>query len=44
MQRLLGELKPEAAYFTEYRGKRTGLLIVDLQNVSQIPSFADPCF
>ena len=41
---ILEELKPEAAYFYEENGKRTGVLIVDLQETSQIPAVAEPWF
>ena len=44
LKRLLDEAKPEAVYFTEFDGKRTALLIVDLANASQIPSLAEPWF
>ena len=44
MQKLLGAMKPEAAYFTEFGGKRTGILIVDLKAASQIPALAEPWF
>lgn len=44
MQQILGELKPEAAYFIEMSGHRTGILIVNLDNTSQIPSLAEPWF
>ncbi len=44
MQKLLGEMKAEAVYFTEFGGKRTGILIVDLKEASQIPAFAEPWF
>lgn len=44
MQRILAELKPEAAYFTEYDGKRGAILIVDVADPSKIPSFAEPWF
>ena len=44
MKRILAELKPEAAYFTEFDGKRTGILIVDLADPSQIPAMAEPWF
>ena len=44
MKRILDELKPEAAYFTEFIGKRTGILVVDLPDVSKIPAFAEPWF
>jgi len=44
MKRLLDELKPEAAYFTEIGGCRTGILIVQMESTSQIPSLAEPWF
>ena len=44
MQRILGAQKPEAAYFTEFGGKRTGILIVDLAEPAQIPALAEPWF
>src|ERR1039458_404731 len=44
MQRILAQQKPEAAYFTEYHGQRSGILIVDLKDASQIPAFAEPWF
>ena len=44
MQKILGQLKPEAAYFTEFGGERCGILIVDLAEASQIPALAEPWF
>ena len=44
MQTILGELKPEAAYFTETHGKRTAFLVVDINEASQIPAIAEPWF
>jgi hypothetical protein len=44
MQKILAEQKPEAAYFTEYHGQRSGILIVDLKEASEIPKFAEPWF
>lgn len=44
MQRILAEAKPEAAYFTEYGGRRGAILIVDVTDPSKIPSFAEPWF
>jgi hypothetical protein len=44
MKRILDELKPEAAYFTEFDGRRTGVLVVHVDNASQIPSIAEPWF
>jgi hypothetical protein len=44
MQKILGQLKPEAAYFAEFDGQRCGILIVDLKETSQIPAIAEPWF
>ena len=44
MQRILQEQKPEAAYFTEYEGCRGGILIINVDNPSQVPFFAEPWF
>ena len=37
-------LKPEAAYFFTDRGVRTGIMVVDFKDVSDIPSIAEPLF
>jgi hypothetical protein len=44
MQQILGDLKPEAAYFTAREGKRGGILVVDLPDPSKIPAIAEPFF
>ena len=44
MGSILQEAKPEAAYFTEINGRRTGVLIVDLASPSQVPALAEPWF
>lgn len=44
MQRILEELEPEAAYFTEREGQRSFTLVVDLEDPSRIPSIAEPLF
>ncbi len=44
MKRILDETKPEAAYFTELGGCRSGILIVQLESTSQIPAIAEPWF
>ena len=41
---ILEEQKPEAAYFVAYNGKRTGFLVLNLQEPSQIPAIAEPWF
>ena len=44
VQSILEDLKPEAAYFTAEGGKRGGIVIVDLDDASQIPAVAEPWF
>lgn len=44
MQAILAETKPEAAYFTEMNGYRTALLIVNMEDPSQIPAIGEPWF
>ena len=44
IQKILEQQKPEAAYFLPHDGKRTGLLIVDLERASQIAEYAEPWF
>ena len=42
--RILEQLKPEAAYFTEQDGRRGAILIVNLDSPSQVPALAEPWF
>jgi hypothetical protein len=44
VQKVLGELKPEAAYFTDTNGCRSGYIFFDMTDSSQIPSIAEPWF
>jgi hypothetical protein len=44
MQRILEDIKPEAAYFTEMDGTRGAILIVDLKDPSKVPALAEPFF
>jgi hypothetical protein len=44
VKKILDALKPEAAYFTELNGKRTVYLVVNMTDVGQIPSLAEPWF
>jgi hypothetical protein len=44
MARLLEAMKPEAAYFTEQSGGRGAVLVINLEDPSQIPAFAEPWF
>ncbi|HEX4578079.1 MAG TPA: panthothenate synthetase [Edaphobacter sp.] len=44
MKRILDQLEPEAAYFTDRYGQRSTVLIVDLEDASKIPAIAEPWF
>jgi len=44
IQSILGEIKPEAAYFMDENGERTGMIFFDLADPSQIPAVAEPWF
>lgn len=44
MGKILNATKPESVHFTEIRGKRTAVVIVDLPDASKIPSLAEPWF
>jgi len=38
----LEQQKPEAAYFLPENGKRTGILIIDIQDASEIAAIVEP--
>jgi len=44
MQKILAEQKPEAAYFIAENGMRAGHLIVNMDDLSQLPALAEPWF
>lgn len=44
IQSILADLKPEAAYFTDNNGQRTGFIFFEMQDASQIPAIAEPWF
>lgn len=44
IQTILEQQKPEAAYFIADGGRRTGILILDLESASDIPRIAEPWF
>ena len=45
IERILGDLKPEAAYFyADDNGNRAGSVVFDMKDPSQIPAVAEPWF
>jgi hypothetical protein len=44
MESILADLKPEAAYFFTQNGERSGFIVFDLKEPSQIPVIAEPLF
>lgn len=44
MESLMNKLKPEAAYFSPFEGKRGGMLFFDITDPSQIVEFGEPLF
>ena len=44
IQSILEQQKPEAAYFLAEKGKRTAILIINMQDPSEIPAIAEPWF
>ena len=43
-KQILEETKAEAVYFTEYDGRRTAIMIINIDNPSEVPKFAEPWF
>ncbi len=44
IQSIVEDLKPEAAYFVADKGQRTAILVVNMEDPSQIPALAEPWF
>jgi len=44
MQKILADLKPEAAYFAEDNGTRTGYIFFQMNDSSELPAVAEPWF
>jgi len=45
IERILADLKPEAVYFlADDNGQRSGSIVFDMKDASQIPAVAEPWF
>jgi hypothetical protein len=45
IEKILADLKPEAVYFlADDSGNRSGSIVFDMQDTSQIPAIAEPWF
>lgn len=44
LQRLMEQVKPEAAYFYAEGGRRAALMVFDMTESSQIPPIVEPLF
>jgi hypothetical protein len=44
VKRILEESKPETVYFTEQNGTRGAVMIINVNDPSEIPFFAEPWF
>ena len=44
LENYIAKVKPEAVYFYEEGGERTGLFVVDMASADMIPSLAEPLF
>ena len=44
INRIVEATKPQAIYFTEQRGRRGAVMVIDLPDPSKIPAYAEPWF
>ena len=44
LARVIEDIKPESIYFTELKGKRGAVMVVDIPDSSHIPAIAEPWF
>jgi hypothetical protein len=44
IQNILEQQKPEAVYFLAENGKRTAMMIINMNDASEIPAIAEPWF
>ena len=44
INKIMEELKPETVYFTEIKGHRTAMMIVDVADPTKVPMIGEPWF
>jgi hypothetical protein len=44
VRQILEQTKAEAVYFTEYDGRRGAIMIINIDDPSEVPKFAEPWF
>jgi hypothetical protein len=44
VKKILDETKAEAVYFTNYDGHRGAIMIINIEDSSEVPKFAEPWF
>ena len=44
IEQILDETKPEVVYFTEYEGRRGAIMVININDPSEVPKFAEPWF
>lgn len=44
LAKILDNLKPQAAYFTEQHGRRGAVLLIEVDSPSDVPRFVEPFF
>jgi hypothetical protein len=44
IKQILEEIKAEAVFFTEYDGRRGAIMIININDPSEVPKFAEPWF
>jgi hypothetical protein len=44
IKQILEETKVEAVYFTEYDGRRGAIMIININDPSEVPKFTEPWF
>lgn len=42
MEQIMGDIRPEAVYFTAEGGQRTIYMVVNIEEASQLPAIAEP--